>query len=127
MNQQLHVHCGLYGQRYTLVEPLPTHRRCGPRRALPLPIPGVFLCSHPGRASGHAQRASGGQRWGSLLVVRCWWCASYGQRGPLLFDAGLLLASIRDPNPTVFFEAKMLYRTGTCTHRSPRCLSELLA
>jgi hypothetical protein len=26
--------------------------------------------------------------------------------------AGLLLAAIRDPNPTVFFEAKMLYRTG---------------
>lgn len=26
--------------------------------------------------------------------------------------AGLLLASIRDPNPVVFFEAKMLYRTA---------------
>ena len=25
---------------------------------------------------------------------------------------GLLLASIRDPNPVVFFEAKMLYRTA---------------
>ena len=27
-------------------------------------------------------------------------------------SAGLLLASIRDPNPVVFFEAKMLYRTA---------------
>lgn len=26
---------------------------------------------------------------------------------------GLLLASIRDPNPVIFFEAKMLYRTAT--------------
>ncbi len=26
--------------------------------------------------------------------------------------AGLLLASIRDPNPVIFFEAKMLYRTA---------------
>ena len=25
---------------------------------------------------------------------------------------GLLLASIRDPNPVIFLEAKMLYRTG---------------
>lgn len=25
---------------------------------------------------------------------------------------GLLLASVRDPNPVVFFEAKMLYRTA---------------
>jgi pyruvate/2-oxoglutarate/acetoin dehydrogenase E1 component len=28
-----------------------------------------------------------------------------------LLNAGLLLASIRDPDPVVFFEAKMLYRT----------------
>ena len=29
-----------------------------------------------------------------------------------LYPPGLLLSAIRDPNPVVFFEAKMMYRTA---------------
>ncbi|GAB4818066.1 hypothetical protein N2152v2_005112 [Parachlorella kessleri] len=67
-------------------------------------VPGVKVvmpCGPAQAKGGHAQAGAGG--WDREPA--CLWRI-------LARVPGLLLASIRDPNPVIFFEAKMLYRTA---------------
>jgi pyruvate/2-oxoglutarate/acetoin dehydrogenase E1 component len=48
------------------------------------------------------------ERVGKLLII----LLIDAPAGATLIAAGLLLSAIRDPNPVVFFEAKMMYRTA---------------
>ena len=62
----------------------------------------------------HSRRIlSLGSNSGCCSEEPCTLDASQILDGCSLLSAGLLLASIRDPDPVVFFEAKMLYRTVT--------------